>query len=104
MLYVYGPALRYCRMYGEAYSPPCITARRGGCVIKQISRSHRSDAAGVVLRSSVGKPPRPRFQRTLRGIFLIARPPLLAVMQGGEYAFPYISQQPHAYPYTFRNN
>src|SRR5262245_7110877 len=35
---------------------------------------------------STGKPPRPRDQRRLRGILLIARPPLLAVMQGGEYA------------------
>src|SRR5215831_13394323 len=34
---------------------------------------------------SIGKPPRPRDQRRLRDIFLIARPPLLAVMQGGEY-------------------
>src|SRR5262249_36692000 len=28
------------------YSPPCITARRGGCVIKKMLRSHRNDAAG----------------------------------------------------------
>src|SRR5437867_6893684 len=35
---------------------------------------------------SLGKPPRPRYQRMLRGILLIARPPLLAVMKGGEYA------------------
>ena len=35
---------------------------------------------------SIGKPPRPRDQQMLRGILLIARPPLLAVMQGGEYA------------------
>src|SRR5262245_18060574 len=34
----------------RAYSPPCITARRGGCVIKKISRSDRFDAAGVVYR------------------------------------------------------
>src|SRR5213594_2188661 len=33
-----------------------------------------------------GKPPRPRYKRMLRDILLIARPPLLAVMQGGEYA------------------
>src|SRR5215471_21596307 len=29
------------------------------------------------LRVSIGKPPRPRGERTLRGIFLIARPPLI---------------------------
>jgi hypothetical protein len=33
----------------------------------------------------VGKPPRLRVQPMLRNIFLIAQPPLLAVMQGGEY-------------------
>src|SRR5438034_1674228 len=27
--------------FERAYSPPCITARRGGCVIQKISRSHR---------------------------------------------------------------
>src|SRR6185295_8123229 len=26
----------------ERHSPPCITARRGGCVIKKMSRSDRS--------------------------------------------------------------
>src|SRR5467141_4962202 len=34
----------------------------------------------------IGKPPRPRYQWRLRDIPLIARPPLLAVMQGGECA------------------
>src|SRR5207253_1072634 len=52
-------------------------------------------ADGVVfLFSSIGKPPRPRDDRTLREIFLIARPPLLAVMQGGEYASAYNSFTP----------
>src|SRR5262245_22103180 len=45
------------------------------------------DAAGVVfLVPSIGTPPRPREKRMLRNIFLIARPPLLAVMRGGEFA------------------
>src|SRR6184192_201841 len=52
-------------------------------------------ADGVVfLFSSIGKPPRLRDDRTLREIFLIARPPLLAVMQGGEYASAYNSFTP----------
>ena len=34
-----------------------------------------SDRPAVLF--SIGKPPRPRDQRRLRGIFLIARPPLL---------------------------
>ena len=42
-----------------------------------------ADAAGVVfLLDSIGKPPRPRYQWRLRDILLMARPPLLAVMQG----------------------
>ena len=48
----------------------------------------------VFLCDSIGKPPRPRAQRMLRDIFLIARPPLLAVMQGGDYAsFPIYSSR-----------
>ena len=47
------------------------------------------DAAGVVfLLFVIGKPPRPRGLWMLRDIFLLARPPLLAVMQGGEYRTP----------------
>src|SRR5215510_4287575 len=34
---------------------------------------------------SIGKPPRPRDDRRLRDFFLIARPPLLALVQGGEW-------------------
>src|SRR5213083_644573 len=30
------------------YSPPCITARRGGCVIKKCCEATEADAAGVV--------------------------------------------------------
>src|SRR5438094_4890732 len=37
----------------------------------------------IAPRQRSGKPPRPRDQRRLRNNFLIARPPLLAVMQGG---------------------
>src|SRR5262249_14100140 len=72
------------------YSPPCITARRGGCVIKKISRSHRSrrSRGGFPFCSQSEKPPRLRYQWMLRDIFLFARPPLLAVMQGGECRSP----------------
>src|SRR6266516_7023330 len=82
------------------YSPPCITAakRKRGSAQPQKKRGRlrhqenaakppQPDAAGVVfLLFSIGKPPRPRDQRRLRGIFLVARPPLLAMVQGGEYA------------------
>src|SRR6184192_3185428 len=74
--------------YGGAYSPPCITARRGGCAVnKEVAKLPCSAQTGwFSFLFSIGKPPRPRDQRTLREIFLVARPPLLAVMQGGEYA------------------
>jgi hypothetical protein len=52
---------------------------------RKFREATEADAAGVVfLLDSIGKPPRPRDQRMLRDIFLVARPPLLAVMQGGE--------------------
>jgi hypothetical protein len=55
-----------------------------------MARSLLIDAAGeVFLVPSIGTPPRPREsgKRTLRDIFLIAQPPLLAVMRGGEFSF-----------------
>src|SRR6266852_4238621 len=72
-----------------------------GCVINKISRSYRSRrsrggfptvAAVWIHRKTTPALPlrlRPiglalRFQRKLRAFLLIARPPLLAVMQGGE--------------------
>src|SRR5262245_17873715 len=71
----------------RANSPPRITARRGGGVTKKMVRSLLMGAAGVVfLVPSIGTPPRPREKRMLRNIFLIARPPLLAVMRGGGFA------------------
>src|SRR6266699_3061405 len=86
---------------------PLLASPQGGegCVIKKISRSHRSrrsrggfpTAAAVLF--SIGKPPRPRDQRMLRKIFLIARPPLLAVMQGGEYCLIPIHSHLHRPPY-----
>src|SRR5215470_11482028 len=71
----------------KANSPPRITARRGAGVTKKMARSLLIDAAGVVfLVRSIGTPPCPRKKRMLRNIFLIARPPLLAVMREGEFA------------------
>src|SRR6266702_8037742 len=68
----------------------CLLAPPQGGVAassKKCCEATKADAAGVVfLLFSIGKPPRPRDQRRLGDILLIARPPLLAVMQGGEYA------------------
>src|SRR5436190_10788692 len=68
---------------------PLLASPQGGVAAssRKCCEATEADAAGVVfLLFSIGKPPRPRAQRRLRDIFLIARPPLLAVMQGGEYA------------------
>src|SRR5437016_1496200 len=52
------------------YSPPCTTARRGGCVIKKIWRSHRSRRSrGGFPFGLIGNPPRPRDKRMRRDIF-----------------------------------
>jgi hypothetical protein len=56
------------------------------------SRKYREASAfsedGVVFRfETKGKPPRLRPLRWLRVNFLMPQPPLLAVMQGGEYGF-----------------
>ena len=70
---------------------PLLASQQGGVAASSIKcrAATEADAAGVVfLLFPIGKPPRPRGQRRLRKILLIARPPLLAVMQGGEYATP----------------
>src|SRR5262245_45603432 len=49
-----------------------------------MARSLLMDAAGgAFLVPAIGTPPRPREKRMLRDTFLIARPPLLAVVRGG---------------------
>jgi len=60
-----------------------------GCVIKNYREATKADADGVVFLFVLNRKTTPasRSQR-LRDILLIARPPLLAVMQGGEYASP----------------
>src|SRR5467141_1389433 len=68
---------------------PLLASPQGGVAASSIKfrEATEADAAGVVfLLFSIGKPPRPRYQWRLRDIPLIARPPLLAVMQGGECA------------------
>jgi len=70
---------------------PLLASPRGGVAARssKCREATLARADGVVFRiDSLGKPPRPREKRMLRGFFLIARPPLLAVMQGGEYALP----------------
>src|ERR1051326_7800325 len=39
---VIGAVKKMSKCGGAVYSPPCITARRGGCVINKISRSYRN--------------------------------------------------------------
>ena len=73
---------------GLRSATPLLASPQGGVAAssRKMSRSHRSGRSrGGFPFASIGKPPRPRDQRRLRDIFLIARPPLLAVMQGGEW-------------------
>ena len=59
---------------------PLLASPQGGVAAssRKCCEATEADAAGVVfLLFSIGKPPRPRDQRRLRDIFLIARPPLL---------------------------
>jgi hypothetical protein len=82
--------MKKCRNVSERRIP-LLASPQGGVAAssKKFREATEADAAGVVfLLHPVGKPARPRDQRMLRDIFLIARPPLLAVMQGGEYAAP----------------
>jgi len=82
---VYGAVNKLPQRNSRRYSPPCITARRGGRAIKKISRSiRRSRGRGGFPMRTKGKPPRLRQLRWLREIFLMTQTPLLAVMQGGE--------------------
>jgi hypothetical protein len=73
--------------FEKANSPPRITARRGGGVVNELMRSFHIDAAGVVflIPSHRNTTPASREAEAAR-YFLIARPPLLAVMRGGEFA------------------
>src|SRR5438105_4061239 len=80
---------------------PLLASPQGGVAAssKKISRSHRSRRSrGGFPSVSIGKPPRPRDQRMLRDILLIARPPLLAVKQGGEWPLPNIRIQTRPLP------
>src|ERR1051326_4646279 len=74
---------------GAAHSPPCMTARRGGCVINECCEATETDAAGVVFLVVLNRKTTPASRsKEAPQCFLIARPPLLAVMQGGECARP----------------
>src|SRR5204862_7259825 len=78
-----------------------LASTRGGgvYVIKKYCEATEADTAGVVfLIVLIGKPPRPRCKRMLRAVFLIARPPLLAVMQGGDYRLISIHSHVHRLP------
>src|SRR5437867_9894143 len=70
---------------GKLYSPPWI--RRGGRDLKKMSRSNlvgsgRGGWFKLPIIGGLNQPPRLRELRSLRGICLIAQPPLLS--QGGE--------------------
>ena len=67
---------------------PLLASPQAGVAASSI-KCRAAIAAGVVfLLFSIGKPPRPRVSGGFATLLLIARPPLLAVMQGGEYTAP----------------
>src|SRR3989442_11331290 len=73
---------------------PLLASPQGG--VAEQSRNYCEASAdceaGVVFRlRTKGKPPRLRQLRWLRDIFLMTQPPLLAVMQGGEWPARYDS-------------
>src|SRR6267143_1807514 len=75
--------------YFGSQHTPLLAPPQGGEAASSIKfrEATEADADGVVFLSLlIGKPPRPRYQWRLRDIPLIARPPILAVMQGGECA------------------
>src|ERR1051326_287749 len=77
---VIGAVKKIRKCVGAEHSPPCITPKEG-------SEATKTDAAGLVFLFVLNRKTTPASRsRTLRGILLIARPPLLAVMQGGESA------------------
>ena len=69
---------------------PLLASPQGGVAASLIKwcEATEKDAAGVVFLSdhSIRKTTPASRSAEARGIFLIARPPLLAVMQGGEFA------------------
>src|SRR5262245_42823344 len=73
-----------CRMRRS----PLLALQQGG-VAAPSNKTQRSNLSweqtGWFTFGFLGKPPRPSGQWRLRKIFLNARPPLLAVMQGGDY-------------------
>jgi hypothetical protein len=67
---------------------PLLASAQGGVAerLRNYREASADREAGVVFRMSrKGKPPRLRPLRWLREIFLMTQPPLLAVMQGGEW-------------------
>ena len=67
---------------------PCLHHRKEGRLRHQqnFAKPPKPTQTGGFPFALIGKPPRPRYQWRLRDTPLIARPPLLAVMQGGECA------------------
>src|SRR5436853_6160504 len=82
----YGRDRGSCEKIGiKRYSPPCITARRGGRAIHKISRSIRlSRGRGGFPMNPKGKPPRLRLLWWLRHIFFddAATPPCGGARRG----------------------
>src|SRR5262249_16386445 len=68
------------------YSPPCITRKEGWLRHQELARSHQSRRRRSDFPFADRETTPSSLSKEASRHFLIARPPLLAVMQGGEYA------------------
>src|SRR5919112_6544543 len=73
--------------WNRANSPPCTTARRGGRAFNQMLRSLRSlrGRGGFPIENNRKSTPSAAASVAARN-FLMPQTPLLAVVQGGEFA------------------
>src|ERR1700739_4952426 len=70
---------------GAAHSPPCITARRGGCVINKCREATETDAAGVVFLFVLNRKTTPASrsaEASLNSIDCSATPPYFRLRAG----------------------
>src|ERR1051326_1077523 len=86
---------------------PLLASLQGGVAAALIKwrEATETDVAGVVFLFVLNRTTTPASgRRRLRNIFLIARPPLLAVMQGGECTSPKLLDIFFTAPMTARNS
>src|ERR1051326_191209 len=102
---VIGSVNKISKCVGGAHS--LLASLQGGVAAALIKwrEATETDAGGVVFLFVLNRKTTPASRRRrLRNIFLIARPPLLAVMQGGECTSPKLLDIFFTAPMTARNS